>query len=155
LSPFYWKLIEAKCGAEASKWSTVKCSGNAFFSLKRYFTTMSGGKMKKEPNPLNHVVNAYSTVEETRAYIVKSEDGMYVADATLAEELDLSDCTIVTEVEKIVAEGYNSGAGIHVLKGEDGKFYVVYSHEGRGYGHDTPVIAVLDDFRVLTRNRKF
>jgi hypothetical protein len=110
--------------------------------------------MKKEPHSPNHVANADSTEEETRAYIVKSDDEMYVTDATLVEELDLSNCVLVTGVKEITAEGYNSEAGIHVLKGQDDKFYVVYSHEGRGYGHDTPVVAVLDDFRVLTRNRK-
>jgi hypothetical protein len=109
--------------------------------------------MKKKPNPCNHIANTDSTEEGTCAYIVRSEEEMYVADATLVEELDLSNCVIITEVEEIVAEGYNSEAGIHVLKGEDGKFYVVYSHEGRGYGHDTPVIAILDDFRVLTKNQ--
>jgi len=112
-------------------------------------------KMKKELNWPNHIAKADSTEEETRAYIVKSDDGMYVTDATLVEELgDRSNCVLVTTVKEIIAEGYNSEAGIHVLKGWDDKFYVVYSHEERGYGHDTPVITVLDDFRVLTRNRK-
>jgi hypothetical protein len=111
-------------------------------------------RMKKELNSPNHVAKADSTEKETRAYIVKSDDEMYVTDATLVEEPDRSNCVLVTTVEEVIAEGYNSEAGIHVLKGQDDKFYVVYSYEGRGYGHDTPVIAVLEDFRVLTRNLK-
>jgi len=56
---------------------------------------------------------------------------------------------VVTRGE-IIAEGYGAESGIHILKGADGKFYVIHSYAGKGCGHDNRVIEILDNFGEVT-----
>jgi len=89
---------------------------------------------------------------EQKTCIVSANDEMRAVDADLLEEFR-KDCngkkSIVTTIETIIAEGYNSESGIHVLRGTDGKFYVVHSYAGQKCGHDNKVIDILDNFEKI------
>jgi len=89
---------------------------------------------------------------EAEAYIVNMSGEIRVIDVDLRKELERDggrrSCITVTAVKDTVAEGYNSESSVHVLKGADGKFYVVHSYAGFGCGHDNKVVDVFDDFKL-------
>jgi len=85
----------------------------------------------------------------SKTCIVAVNDEMLAVDADLLGEF-LKDhkrekCKVVTRGE-IIAEGYGAESGIHILKGADGKFYVIHSYAGKGCSHDNRVIEILDNF---------
>jgi hypothetical protein len=85
----------------------------------------------------------------SKTCIVALNDEMLAVGMDLLEEFigdhKREKCKVVTKGE-IIAEGYNAESGIHILKGADGKFYVIYSYAGKECGHDNKVIDILDNF---------
>ena len=77
-----------------------------------------------------------------------TEMGAIYEDVLIESNGDVGD--IVTEIADEVAEGYGAEFSVVIVKGKDGKFYVIHAYAGRGCRHDNRVIGMLDYFKSTT-----